>query len=173
MTKRLFLLSGLLFLLFAFMPACGGRKNPPEGAGVGLTAPGFELKDLKGQNVSLEQHRGKIVLLDFWAVWCGPCRMSMPLMEKLQKEYKEDVVLLAINLEEPEDLVREYVEKAKVGSTVLLDSEGQVARAYQIVQIPMHVLIDREGIIRHLQVGWYPAIYEKLKSEIESLRKAD
>jgi thiol-disulfide isomerase/thioredoxin len=151
--------------------ACGPRVSGV--AEVGSEAPSFQLEDLQGHKVSLDQFRGKIVLLDFWATWCGPCRMSMPLLEKLQAEFHNDVVLLAINLEEPADEVRAYVQRRNVGSLVLLDSEGEVGRVYQSDSIPMSVLIDQKGIIRDIQVGFHPSMDRDLREEIRRLLAAD
>jgi thiol-disulfide isomerase/thioredoxin len=133
-------------------------------------APGFELPALSGGNVALQQFRGRIVLLDFWATWCGPCRISMPVMEKIQNEYPGDVSLLAINLQEPRELVESYIRRQNIRSTVLLDEDGEVGRVYQSHSIPMHVLIDREGIVRHVQIGFSPRVADDLRRQIEKLR---
>ncbi len=133
-------------------------------------APSFQLTDLHGQEVSLAQFQGKVVILDFWATWCGPCRMSMPLLEKLQQEYPSDLKLLAINLEEPLDQVRDYVSRQNIRSTVLLDSEGKVGRAYGSESIPMQVIIDKKGIVRDVLVGFSPRMTDRLRGEIAKLR---
>ena len=88
---------------------------------IGQAAPNFKLPDLSGQQVSLDQYKGKVVMLDFWATWCGPCRMTMPLMESIQKEYADTLVLLAVNLQEPRDVVRDYVRAQNIHSR---DSAG-------------------------------------------------
>ena len=75
--------------------------EPGAAVQIGQAAPQFKLPDLKGREFALDQYRGKIVLLDFWATWCGPCRMTMPLLEKLQHEFPDDLTLLAINLQDP------------------------------------------------------------------------
>src|SRR5438093_6922974 len=93
---------------------------------LGALAPQFELSDLEGRTVSLAQFRGKIVMLDFWATWCGPCRISMPILDRLQKEFSDDMVLLAVNLREPRDIVRDYVARQNVRSRVVLALEGNV-----------------------------------------------
>ena len=142
------LLAASLLVVQCSAPSNGGAPV------VGQLAPAFALPDLGGRSVALEEQRGKIVLLDFWATWCGPCRRSMPALEQLRREYSEDVVLLAINLQEPRDMVMDYVREQKLEARVLLDGEGQVARTYRSRSIPMQVLIDQEGIVRHIQVGW-------------------
>src|SRR3974377_928295 len=99
----------LLFPALVLGIAGCGRRSASEGVAVGQPAPEFQLSDLGGNQVSLAQFRGKVVVLDFWATWCGPCRMTMPVMESIQQQYAGQLVLLAINLEEPMDDVREYV----------------------------------------------------------------
>ncbi len=142
-------------------------------AGCGTTyqeAPPFRLPDLSGKEVTLEQYRGRIVMLDFWATWCGPCSLSMPILEELQREYPDDLSLLAINMEEPRDKVRRYVEERKLRSRVLLDQEGRVSQSYRAWSIPMQVIIDRNGLMRHIERGVNSGTAERLKAEIDKLR---
>jgi thiol-disulfide isomerase/thioredoxin len=168
--KILCLLLALTSLVFAYC----GRSNRVSGiVEIGAPAPSFELEDLQGRKVSLEQYRGKIVLLDFWATWCAPCRRSMPVLERLQKEFPKDMVLLAINLQEPADEVRDYVARRRIGSTVLLDPDGQVGSAYGAEAIPMQVLIDKQGVIQNILVGLSPTMEEDLRAELQKLTAAD
>jgi len=140
-------------------------------AQIDRAAPNFTLRDLGGQEVSLDQFKGKIVLLDFWATWCGPCRMTMPLLERLQKEYSGVLVQLAINMFEPVEEVREYVRSQGLHAQVLLDAEGSVSSTYRVGGIPTQVLIDRDGIVRFVQEGFNPAVgLAPLRSEIDKLR---
>ena len=148
---------------------CTRTPGTSEEVTVGRPAPLFQLNDLYGREISLSQYRGKVVILDFWATWCGPCRMSMPLLEKLQEENPGSLKLLAINLEEPLDQVRDYVARQNIRSTVLLDEEGKVGRIYGSESIPMQVLIDKEGIVRDVQVGFSPRMAEKLRHEVANL----
>jgi thiol-disulfide isomerase/thioredoxin len=165
---------GVLLAVIALTTIWGGCGTRVRGvAEVGSPAPLFELEDLHGKRVSLEQYRGKVVLLDFWATWCGPCRMSMPVLEKLQAEFAGNLVLLAVNLQEPVEEVQAYFERRKVGSIVLLDTDGQVGSVYRSDSIPMQVLVDQKGIIRHIQVGFFPSLDKLLREEIRKLLAAD
>ncbi len=155
--------------LVAWQQGCSGPVPTGE-LEIGQPAPTFKLADLNGNQVSLDQFKGKVVLLDFWATWCGPCRMSMPLLEKLQSQYTADLALLAINLQEPRDLVASYVRTQNLHSRVLLDEEGEVGRVYRSSSIPMQVLIDKEGVIRHVQLGFSPRMGEQLREQIDQLR---
>jgi len=157
----------IVSFILAFQ-GCGWRRSYPE---IGVPAPIFKLKNLDGQEISLDQFKGKIVLLDFWATWCGPCRMAMPELEKLAKEYPDSMVLLAINMQEPEEDVRGYVHENAIGSQVLLDKDGSTSRAYGAYAIPMYFLIDKTGVLRHIQAGYKSNMASQLRALIETLRQ--
>jgi thiol-disulfide isomerase/thioredoxin len=147
------------------------RDNSTRRSGsVNRPAPGFQLKDLSGQEVSLDQFKGKVILLDFWATWCGPCRATMPDIEALQREHPNDFTLLAVNLDEPVDRVAPYVRSQKITSRVLLDIDGKVSGYYGVSSIPMQAVVDKDGILRHTQLGMYPGWREDLWNEIQKLR---
>ena len=165
MYRKLMWVGCCLVLGTAFL-TCSRRQT---GVMVGQEAPGFQLATLDGRQVSLSGLRGKIVLLDFWATWCGPCRLSMPQLDNLQQEYEQNLVLLAINLNESPETVRGYTHSRNLKSVVLLDSEGTVGSTYKSRQIPMQVLIDQEGVVRHVQVGYSATMGEQLREEIDKL----
>ncbi|MBN1566481.1 MAG: redoxin domain-containing protein [Acidobacteria bacterium] len=150
-----------------------GCTQPPaeveQAVQVGLKAPAFTLPDLSGQQVTLDQFKGKVVMLEFWATWCGPCRMTMPLMESIQKEFGDNLILLTINLQEPMDVVRDYVRAENVHSRVLLDEEGSVGLLYGTDSIPLQILIDKQGIVRFIQAGFGPGTPSQLRGEIKRL----
>jgi thiol-disulfide isomerase/thioredoxin len=161
-----------VILLFStiFLIQCTRPSPETEGAlAVGKSAPNFELQDLTGHRISLSQYKGKVVILDFWATWCGPCRMTMPVMENLQKEFPGTLTLLAINLQEPDSVVRDYVRKQNIGSRVLLDEEGNVGQIYGANAIPMQILIDKQGIIREIKTGYSPNMAASLRRQIQAL----
>ena len=160
-----------LILTAVMLSGCARSESEMQNlAEMDKPAPNFTLRDLGGQEVSLDQFRGKIVLMDFWATWCGPCRMTMPLLERLEKEYSSVMVQLAINQFEPIDEVREYVQSQGVHAKVLLDEDGSVSTAYRVGSIPTQFLIDRKGILRHVQLGFSPDMTAELRLEIEKLR---
>jgi len=142
---------------------------------IGQAAPQFMLRDLDGREVSLEQYKGKIVILDFWATWCGPCRVTMPMLDRLQEEYSGKLVLLAVNQLEPKNMVREYVLRENLSSRVLLDEDGSVGSRYEIEKgIPLQVIIDQNGIAQYLTVGVPRAtgvagLEDSIKAEINKL----
>jgi thiol-disulfide isomerase/thioredoxin len=162
-----------LVLCISAMILSSCARRPPESEPVvefGQAAPNFKLPDLTGQQVSLDQFKGKIVMLDFWATWCGPCRMTMPVVENLQKEYADTMVLLAINLQESRDAVRDYTRAQGIRARVLLDQEGSVGQMYGAEGIPLQILIDKQGIIRFAMSGFDPRMASRLRAEINKLR---
>jgi thiol-disulfide isomerase/thioredoxin len=161
----------LIFSAILFSSCIRPPSESEPAVEIGQAAPQFKLPDLSGREVSLDQLKGKVVMLDFWATWCGPCRMTMPLLEKLQREYPNALVLLAVNLREPKDTVRDYVRKQSINSQVLLDEEGSVGDAYGAVGIPTQVLIDKNGIVRDIQEGFNPRMLSQFRTEIEQLRQ--
>jgi len=166
MESRLLLLFGLTFLASLALVQCVGPQQGSGEAQIGQPAPTFQLEDLEGNQIALEQYRGKIVMLDFWATWCGPCRQSMPVLEELQARYSDDLVLLAINLEESREQVRSFAAQENIRSKVLLDEQGEVGRAYRSMSIPMQVLIDPDGIVRYIQIGFGSSTGDILREEI-------
>lgn len=171
MKKSNFILAVAILMGAALLiSGCIRPSSETPSVEIGRPAPLFKLTDLTGQEISLDQYKGKIVMLDFWATWCGPCRMTMPLLEKLQKEYTNNMVLLAINLQESEDVVREYMRQQGLSSHVLLDKKGSLGEIYGTDAIPMQVLIDKEGIIRDIKTGFSPSMISQLRAEIERLR---
>jgi len=129
----------------------------------GPVAPDFSLPDLSDQNVALSDFRGKVVLLDFWATWCPPCRMSIPELVKLQDKYREDgLEILGISLDDPQDdlvrYLREFKEKYKINYRILRFN-AKVMQDYfgmESPAIPTMFVIDRDGKIREKIVGFNP-----------------
>ncbi|MEE9191149.1 MAG: TlpA disulfide reductase family protein [Candidatus Aerophobetes bacterium] len=124
------------------------RVDPPE------EAEDFTLKTLKGETVSLEDYRGRLIFLNFWATWCGPCRAEMPSMQRLWEEFKEeDFVILAINIQEESKLVSSFMNERGLSFPVLLDEKGKVARTYGVRGIPTTFFLNPEGEIIGKAVG--------------------
>lgn len=162
-----------IFLIAIFLLMIGIRCSSPSRemgttVKIGQEAPPFKLQDLAGREVSLKDYRGKIVVLDFWATWCGPCQWTQKMLEDLQKEYPREMSLLAINQEESDDVVRDYVQKQGLGAVVLLDKNGSIGRQYDAYNmIPKHFLIDRKGIVRYIKTGHDPQMNSQIKAEID------
>ena len=173
MRRIIVLLSALVVGILLILMQCGRQgenRNSIGAVEVGRPAPPFQLKDLHGRQVSLDDLKGQVVMLDFWATWCGPCRITMPLLEELSQEHPNNFTLLAVNVGESPEEVVPYVKLRNIRARVLLDLEGKVGTAYESASIPMQVLIDKQGIIRHIQAGYYASMKEDLWAEIAKLQ---
>lgn len=120
-----------------------------EKAEVGFKAPGFTARNLKGQRVQLSDYQGKVVLLNLWATWCGPCRVEMPGMENLYRRYRsQGMEILAVSLDRGEDEeVQKFTDDYRLSFPVLLDPERQVENRYNTFTIPTTYVIDKNGMV--------------------------
>ena len=137
---------------------------------IGIAAPDFELKKLDGTLLKLSDLRGRIVVLDFWATWCGPCVTSLPKITELGHEYKgAEVDVIAVNIEQTSADVRALLDRLKISPTVVLDSDGAVARAYQAHAIPQTVIIDRDGNVKIVIVGGGGTAEAKIRDSLDGM----
>ncbi len=119
-------------------------------------APDFTLNTLDGQPVKLADYRGKVILVNFWASWCGPCKEEMPLLQTADEQHKADgLVVLGINttFQDNRQAAEQFVRDTRVKFPILLDESGSVSQDFRVISIPMSFFIDRKGIIRHYQMG--------------------
>ncbi len=131
-----------------------GGQEATIGVKVGDLAPDFTLTDLEGNLLRLSDLRGKVVFINFWATWCPPCRAEMPEIEAIHQEYKDKgVVVIGLDILESEDEVRQFVEQGGYSWTFVIDTTGEVAASYNVTAIPKSFFIDREGIIRAVNIG--------------------
>jgi peroxiredoxin len=116
----------------------------------GDTAPDFQLRDMNGRVVALSDLRGKVVLLNFWATWCGPCRVEMPAMERLYRAYdRKDFEILAVSTDAQGVVVtRPFQQENKLTFPILHDADFRVGLSYGARTLPMTFMVDREGIVR-------------------------
>jgi len=138
---------------------------------VGQAAPAVQLPQLSSAGeVSLESLRGKVVYLDFWASWCGPCRISFPQLEQLRNELGPDgFEVLAINVDEVEADARRFLSEVPVSYLVVRDSEGITPGTYGILGMPTGYLIDRQGIVREIHQGFRKSDGAQLRAAIVEL----
>ena len=134
----------------------------------GSVAPDFGLKALDGTEVKLSNYRGKkTVVLAFWASWCGPCRMEMPLLESFYRKNRgHNVELLAVSIDRDPGAARRYAEANRLPFPVLLDDSNQAAEAYQAYGIPVVFVVGSDGKVRHSHTGLDPSIAEVLAAEV-------
>ena len=128
----------------------------PDHPTIGKAAPDFTLKTLAdSREVSLSSLKGKVVVLDFWATWCAPCIAGLPTMDEVTGRFKDrGVEFFAVDLREGTERVQKFMDGKKWDFTVLMDEQGGVAREFGVGGIPHSVLIDREGVIRHVHIGF-------------------
>lgn len=134
-------------------------------------APGFSLQDLAAEKVSLSDYQGKVVLVNFWATWCMPCRQEMPSMERLWQKYQnKDFVVVAVSTDEGSPArVKSFVKRLKLSFPVVLDPESTVSDLYQVSGLPVSYLIDQEGHIVSKVTGSADWMSEKSIARIEKL----
>jgi thiol-disulfide isomerase/thioredoxin len=127
-------------------------SSPPVGHRVGDVAPSFSLPTLDGEPISLSDYAGRVVILDFWASWCVPCRLSMPSLEAMARDLGDEVVLVGVSLDRTETDARSYVASKDYSDLVPLYGSLTQARAvagdYGVLGIPRTFVIDRDGIVR-------------------------
>jgi thiol-disulfide isomerase/thioredoxin len=155
-------LVSMVVLSGVLLPGCTGSGSASgEGPAIGKLAPDFTLTGLDGQEVSLGGLRGRPVLLNFWASWCGPCRIEMPFLQQIyETRAGEGLVLLAVNLQEDRDTVQEFVINGDFTFPILLSPGSEVPLAYNIRGIPATFFIDTEGIIRDIKIGAFSGVGE-------------
>jgi len=152
--------------LFAFLAAASLAASSLEGT----AAPDFALKSAGGGNLRLSEYRGDVVMINFWATWCGPCRQEMPLLDDLYSRYERvGFRLLGVNIDDDSRRALQMMEELGVSFPVLFDEKKEVSRLYQVEAMPVTVLVDRTGTVRHVHHGYKPGYEEKYLTEIRSL----
>lgn len=141
---------------------------------LGQPAPDFTLQTASGDTVKLADLRGKVVLLDFWASWCGPCMMAMPEVEKIHQEFAgKPVTVFGVNQQDDVATVNESIKDRELTFTQLLDTDGVVGSAFGANAIPHTVLIDAEGRIQKIHQGYTPTLAAELGADIEKLLRGE
>ncbi len=156
-----------VLVMLSALSVLGASALLQEKLSPGMAAPDFELENLEGKSVKLSELKGKPVFLDFWATWCGPCRRALPHTQEFAKKYKDKAHILAINVRESKEKVQQFMEQNNYTFPVLLDTEGEVARAYQVSGIPQFVIIDAEGKIQLIKVGYGQGVERELERVLQ------
>jgi cytochrome c biogenesis protein CcmG/thiol:disulfide interchange protein DsbE len=148
-------LAGILLVLAMVGVACAGPgSGAVQGVNQGNQARDFTLETLEGAGLSLQDYRGKVVLLNFWATWCTPCRDEIPDIQAAYEAYQDDgFVVLGINVEESRQQLEPFVAELGITYPVLLDETGQVLKMYRAIGLPISVILDRDGVIQVRHVG--------------------
>lgn len=133
-------------------------------------APDFTLRSLGGGNLRLEEYRGQVVLINFWASWCGPCRQEMPLLDRLHHRYQDTgFAVLGVNVEGEVEPAREIVDQTSVTFPILIDEAQKVSEMYDLQAMPSTVVIDRDGVVRYIHLGYKPGDEAKYVEVVKRL----
>jgi thiol-disulfide isomerase/thioredoxin len=161
---KIFIL-GLCIVGLLFLPHCVKEKEPSLGL-----APDFTFKTLNGQDLTLSQLKGKVVLLDFWATWCGPCRESIPHLIQLYNAYRENgFEVIGVSLDKGDvEIVRNFARSMDIPYPIVIASE-EVVRNYRVTAIPTTFFIDKEGKIRERITGFSSAISQQMTAKTTDL----
>jgi len=140
-------------------------------AGQGLgAAPDFSLPDASGETVALADFKGQVVLINFWASWCGPCREEMPLLDELSSRYAPlGFTLLGVNVEEDSSAANGFLSGTPVSFPVLYDRENTVSNLYDVIAMPSTVIVDRSGQIRYIHHGYEAGNEHDYQDQIRAL----
>jgi len=161
------LLRLLAALAALWAAAAGAAELKPWPGG---DTPALALEDLDGKAHRLDAYRGKVVLINFWATWCDPCREEMPSIDRLRASMQgKPFVVLAVNLAEPPSRIRSYLQKMPVGFTVLLDRDMAVAKAWKARILPATYIVGPTGKVRYSYVGELDWSQESIRRKILEL----
>jgi peroxiredoxin len=133
-------------------------------------APDFNLPARAGEAVSLSGLKGQVVLINFWASWCGPCRKEMPVLDQLYQRYKPlGFTLLGVNVEEDSAAAETWLKETPVSFPILFDRRNAVSKLYEVTAMPSTVLVDRRGQVRYLHFGYNPGTENDYQDQIRNL----
>jgi len=159
----------LVLSLFIFFIIITGPSHT-YAASISGKAQDFTLKSKTGKNLKLSEYRGQVVMLNFWASWCAPCRQEMPLLENLYKKYKGlGFSLLGINVEQDSSKAARLLRGIKVSFPVLYDNTNKVSKLYKVSAMPTTIILDRDGNLRYLHQGYKPGYEKDYEKQVRAL----
>ncbi len=150
---RIITIAFLLLIMTGTAPAIPPAPWEIEGL-MGNEAPELTLPDLEGKSISLKSFRGNVILLNFWATWCAPCKREMPALDKLHNRYKKrGFRVIAVSIDNDKAAIEEFLRKIPLSFTILHDMKIEAAKRYKVYAYPTTFLIDRKGTIRKKFIG--------------------
>ncbi len=157
------------FLMSALMAISASASALP---GAGSVAPDFVLKSDNGRNIRLSELRGQVVLINFWATWCAPCRQELPLLNKIYDQYQNaGFKLLAVNLDDDRRGAETMLTRLRLRFPTLFDTKKEVARSYNVDGMPATVIIDRDGRVRYVHRGYRDGFEKTYEQQVRGLLK--
>lgn len=133
-------------------------------------APDFTLRSNKGTNLKLSEQRGDVVMINFWASWCGPCRQEMPLLDTMYKKYKKlGFTIWGVNIEPDSSSAKKLLKDIPVTFPILFDTDNKVSKNYKVTAMPSTVLVDRNGNMRYLHKGYKPGYENEYRKQVKKL----
>jgi thiol-disulfide isomerase/thioredoxin len=142
----------ILFFVFDADAVLGGGAGS-QLARRGEPAPDFVLDNLSGRQIHLTDFQGQVVVINFWATWCGPCVREIPMFEEFYQQYSPDLIVLGVNQEEKPELVQQFVGDLDLSYEILLDRNAKISGLYGVIGLPVTAFVDAEGILRFQHVG--------------------
>jgi peroxiredoxin len=140
--------------------------------GPGTAAPAFQLPAAAGNPVGLGDLKGQVVLINFWASWCGPCRQEMPVLEQMYRKYKAaGFTLLGVNVEPKSNDAVGFLKSTPVSFPILFDTESKVSNLYEVSGMPSTVIVDRKGKVRYIHHGYKPGDESEYLDQIRTLMR--
>ena len=161
------LLSLLALSALAAIPALASAATALQ---AGAPAPAFHLNSSAGKPTALADFKGQIVLLNFWASWCGPCRQEMPILEQLNRQYhNKGVTLLGVNVEPDSAAAVNWLKATPVSFPILFDVDSKVSKLYEVEGMPNTVIVDRKGLVRYIHRGYSAGAENDYLNQIRTL----
>lgn len=158
------------FSVLAVVALVATSVLPAQALSRGSRAPEIGLRDTEGRPVRLSRLRGKVVLVDFWASWCGPCRQEMPFLERLHDEYADQgLVVVAVNIDNDESNMRRFLRRTPVSFRVVHDGRRRVADRYDPPSMPSSYLIDERGVVRYVHEGFRASDARAIERQVKRL----
>jgi len=144
--------------------------TPAHALSVNQTAPDFTLKSFTGKNIRLAEHRGKIILLNFWATWCTPCRQEIPKLNKLHAKYSRlGASVWGVNIDKNYKSAKSMSNQLNIVYPILHDVDQSTSKHYDLNTMPFTILIDRNGKVRNIYHGYRPGYEKKYAADINKL----
>jgi peroxiredoxin len=138
----------------------------------GDPGPAFSLASMSGPQINLNALKGQVVLINFWASWCGPCRQEMPVLEQINKRYKAlGVTLLGVNVEPDSSNAAGWLKATPVSFPILFDTDSKVSKLYDVAGMPNTVILDRKGTVRFVHRGYNPGEENEYMDQIRTLAR--